>query len=418
MEHPKPTGATVYRLYGSSQRCAFPDCAERHIEVDRFTGVKICNTEVCHIHARRENGPRWNPSQTSEENRSDGNLLLLCRKHHAVVDDLRNLEYYTAAILRKWKSEQETQGVNPLDRDDIEAIGQTNFIIAAETVNLGGEGGAAPGAGGGGGAAIGPNARGGRGGDGGHIFEDGRLSNASALKPWADIIRSWPMSCPPGSGGGGEPASRIDAVGGRGGDGGDIHTGGTHHVAGGKIHVKIGRAARLPGEIGRSTYLEKINPDGSTELLTPKAHGGLSGDSYLFEDVPEVDSAAVERGVRVCCLTVVEDVAMKGGAHSVGRFGLSRIIVRNLPAEVVFTLLTAVSKASDDRIGYFVSLLFEGEEVARIAVNATERSDGCTSCSYSFPIGAHFETEGRCRIIAHASGIILCETAIEIRLPS
>ena len=138
MKHPEPTASTVFKLYGSSQRCAFPGCPEPHIEVDRNTGVKICNAEVCHIHAKSENGPRWNPSQTSEENRSDGNLLLLCRKHHAVVDDLRNVGHYTADMLRAWKAEQEAQGINPLDRDDIEAIGQTNVIIAAETINLGG----------------------------------------------------------------------------------------------------------------------------------------------------------------------------------------------------------------------------------------------------------------------------------------
>lgn len=71
MEHPKPTAATIHKLYGSSRECAFPGCTEPHIEVDENTGVKLCNTEVSHIHARAENGPRWDPSQSPEENRSD-----------------------------------------------------------------------------------------------------------------------------------------------------------------------------------------------------------------------------------------------------------------------------------------------------------------------------------------------------------
>lgn len=415
MEHPKPTGSTIYKLYGSSQRCAVPDCSELHIEVDANTGVKICNTEVCHIHARREYGPRWDAFQSPEENRSDGNLVLLCRKHHSIVDDRRNEDFYTPELLRAWKAEQEAQGGGGLAPDDMEAIEQTNVIITAETVNLGGEGGAAPSAGGGGGAAIGSNARGGRGGDGGRIFKNGRLADASALKHWTEVIGDAPGSRPPGSGGGGAPAIGDDPIGGRGGDGGDTHTG-TLTLQPGTYRARVGRGARLPGELGDASYLEKVEADGSTEPVTPKFGGALSGDSYLPDDVPEIDVAAIERGVRVCCLTVVEGASIENGAHSVRRFGLSGWDVRELPAEIVFTVLTAVTKRCDERMGYFVSLVFDGEEKARIAVWATEREDGCISCSYAFPIGACFETDGLCRIIAHASGISLCETAIEIRL--
>lgn len=414
MEHPRPTDSTIYKLYASSQRCAFPDCSEPHIEVDANTGVKICNTEVCHIHARRENGPRWDAAQSSEENRSDGNLVLLCRKHHSVVDDRRNEEFYTPDLLRSWKAEQEAQVGSPLAQDDIEAIGQTNVIITAETVNLGGEGGAAPSAGGGGGAAIGSNARGGRGGDGGRIFKDGTLADASALMPWTDVMRAATGSRPPGSGGGGAPSLGDDAVGGRGGDGGDIGVG-KMFLEAGTYKVSVGQAARLPGELGGATYIKKAEADASTEPII-KVNGGLSGDSYLPDDVPEIDAAAIERGLRVCCLTVVDGVSMENGTHSVRRFGLSAWDVRELPAEVVFNVLTATTKRSDERMGFFVSLVFDGEEKARIAVAATEREDGLMSSSYAFPIGACFETEGMCRIIAHASGISLCETAIEIRL--
>lgn len=416
MEHPKPTDSTIYKLYGSSQRCAFPNCSELHIEVDPNTGIKICNTEVCHIHARREYGPRWDASQSSEENRSDGNLVLLCRKHHSIIDDRRNEDFYTPELLRAWKAKQEAQGGTPPAPDDIEAIKQANVIvIAAETVNLGGEGGSAPSAGGGGGAAIGSNAQGGRGGDGGRIFKDGRLADASALKHWPEVIGGALDGRRAGAGGGGAPAIGDDAFGGRGGDGGDIHTG-TLTLQPGTYPVRLGRGARLPGELGGPTYMQKVEDDGSTEPVTPKAGGGLSGDSHMPDDVPEIDVAAIERGVRVCCLTVVEEASIENGTHSVRRFGLSACNVRELPAEIVFSVLTAVTKRSDERVGYFVSLVFDGEEKARIAVGAKEQEDGYMSWSSDFLIGAYFETDGLCRIIAHASGILLCETAIEIRL--
>ena len=443
MEHRKPTESTVYKLFGSSRHCAFPGCREPHIEVDENTGVKICNSEVCHIRARRENGPRWDASQSEEDNRGDCNLVLLCRKHHAVVDDRRNEKYYTPDMLKAWKAEQEGQNGSPLAPDDLEAIARTNVIIAAETVNLGGKGGAAPGAGGGGGAAIGANAQGGRGGDGGRVTTDGRLADNSELMTvnldgedgaapgaggggggviganaqggrggdggritidgrladnsellipelmlWSEVLRGTPDTRPPGSGGGGAPAIGDDAVGGRGGDG---------------------------GEIGGSAYIEKIAPDGSTELITPKARAGLSGDSYLPEDVPEIDAAAISRGVRVCCLTVVEGATVENGTHAVSRFALSAWNVCDLPGEIVFNVLTAVTKRPEERIGYFVSLFFDGEEKARIPVRVAECKRGLMTTSFCFPIGAYFETAGLCRIIAHASGISLCETAIEIR---
>lgn len=410
MEHREPTASTVYKLFGSSWHCAFPGCTEPHIEIDENTRVKICNSEVCHIRARRENGPRWDASQSEEDNRGDGNLVLLCRKHHAVVDDRRNEKYYTPDMLKAWKAEQERQNGSPLAQDDREAIAETNMIIAAETVNLGGKGGAAIGAGGGGGAAIGADAQGGRGGDGGRVTTDGRLADNSELMT---VNLDGEDGAAPGAGGGGGGVIGTNAQGGRGGDGGDIHAF-THNFKG-SYRIVVGRNARLPGEIGGSTYIEKIAPDGSAELIAPKARAGLSGDNYLPEDVPEIDAAAISRGVRVCCLTVVKGATIENGTHSVGRFALSAWNVCDLPGEIVFNVLTAVTKRPDERIGYFVSLFFDGEEKARIPVRFPECKGGFITTSFCFPIGAYFETAGLCRVIAHASGISLCETAIEIR---
>ena len=463
MEHRKPTDSTIYKLFASSRHCAFPGCTEPHIEVDENTGVKICNSEVCHIRARRENGPRWDASQSEKDNRGDGNLVLLCRKHHAVVDDRRNEKYYTPDMLKAWKAEQEGQNDSPLAPDDMEAIAETNVIITAETVNLGGEGGAAIGAGGGGGPAIGANAQGGRGGDGGRVTTDGRLGDNSELVTvnldgedgaapgaggggggaviWANaqgdrggdggrvttdgrladnselmtVNLGGKGGAAPGAGGGGGAAIGANAQGGRGGDGGDIHSF-THTLDKGSCsRIVVGQNAGLPEEIGGSTYIEKIAPDGSSEMITPKARAGLSGDSYLPEDVPEIDAAAISRGVRVCCLTVVEGVTIENGTHAVSRFALSAWNVCDLPAEIVFNVLTAVTKRPDEKIGYFVSLLFDGEEKARIAVGAYGCEDGLMTHSFCIPIGACFETAGICKIIAHASGISLCETAIDIR---
>jgi hypothetical protein len=72
------------------------------------TGERVLNSEVAHIHARREGGPRWNPAMSAEENRGYDNLILLCKPHASEID--ATPQHFPAGLLRKWKHAQvETQ---------------------------------------------------------------------------------------------------------------------------------------------------------------------------------------------------------------------------------------------------------------------------------------------------------------------
>lgn len=42
--------------------------------------------EICHIRARNEGGARFDVTQTEEERQGFNNLVLLCRRHHKMVD--------------------------------------------------------------------------------------------------------------------------------------------------------------------------------------------------------------------------------------------------------------------------------------------------------------------------------------------
>ncbi len=68
------------------------------------TGSRVLNSQVAHIHARRKNGPRWNPAMTGEENRSYGNLIVLCLEHASEIDITP--EQFPADTLRVWKRVQ------------------------------------------------------------------------------------------------------------------------------------------------------------------------------------------------------------------------------------------------------------------------------------------------------------------------
>lgn len=84
--HPVPTDAVVKQLYGTASVCAFPKCREP-LYRELADGSRVLNSRVAHIAARSEDGPRWRDEQSENENRSFGNLLLLCIPHASEVDD-------------------------------------------------------------------------------------------------------------------------------------------------------------------------------------------------------------------------------------------------------------------------------------------------------------------------------------------
>ena len=78
----QPTTSTVKRLFAASGgRCAFPSCTASLVLPN---GAIIA--EMAHIRAFSPGGPRYDPSQTSDERNGYENLLILCPTHHALVD--------------------------------------------------------------------------------------------------------------------------------------------------------------------------------------------------------------------------------------------------------------------------------------------------------------------------------------------
>jgi tetratricopeptide (TPR) repeat protein len=79
----------------SGNQCAFPGCNHPLISEK---GAFIA--QICHIEAANEGGPRYNEHQTDEERRAEGNLLLLCYRHHKETDDVAE---YTVQHLQGMK---------------------------------------------------------------------------------------------------------------------------------------------------------------------------------------------------------------------------------------------------------------------------------------------------------------------------
>lgn len=111
IEHQPPTDSTKRQLLAAcGNQCAFSACSE--IIVDRDHGVLV--GKIAHIKARRENGPRFDHTQTEEENRSASNLIALCGKHHDIVD--ARPDRYPAEALFEMKLEHEERIEKSADR--------------------------------------------------------------------------------------------------------------------------------------------------------------------------------------------------------------------------------------------------------------------------------------------------------------
>ena len=67
----------------SGNRCAFPGCGSQLWLADR----DLLLGEICHVRGDKPGALRHDPTQSDEERHGFGNLLYLCRNHHAEVDN-------------------------------------------------------------------------------------------------------------------------------------------------------------------------------------------------------------------------------------------------------------------------------------------------------------------------------------------
>ena len=108
----EPTRQTIKKLFAlSGNICAFPGCSRPLVEsAGTITG------EICHIQARNEGGPRFNPQLTSKQIHSFKNLILLCGDHHKIIDDQPHI--YTTEVLFDLKKMHESSVSRPESQED------------------------------------------------------------------------------------------------------------------------------------------------------------------------------------------------------------------------------------------------------------------------------------------------------------
>jgi hypothetical protein len=107
----QPLLSSVKALFAKSRnRCAFPDCVCRLVEpTGTVTG------EICHIRAEKSRGPRYDKNYPTERRNAAENLILMCRRHHKLIDT--ETRTYKTEVLLRMKQDHEEGGVVEISPD-------------------------------------------------------------------------------------------------------------------------------------------------------------------------------------------------------------------------------------------------------------------------------------------------------------
>ena len=87
-------------------RCSFPNCGQFTLGPSNTDlEKKINNGIAAHISAAAENGPRFDPTMTTEQRKSLDNGIWMCRNHGNLID--ADFNTYTVQQLKEWKIQAE-----------------------------------------------------------------------------------------------------------------------------------------------------------------------------------------------------------------------------------------------------------------------------------------------------------------------
>ena len=91
-------------LIRAGGKCSFKDCNNR-LSIKEKDGKVTNVSEIAHIRAEKEKGPRFDPQFDIKKIHDYENLILLCREHHKLVDDRTDI--YSIEKLIEMKKEHE-----------------------------------------------------------------------------------------------------------------------------------------------------------------------------------------------------------------------------------------------------------------------------------------------------------------------
>ncbi|MGI5484982.1 hypothetical protein [Streptomyces lavendofoliae] len=118
----------------SGNECAWPTC--RQVLVPSEGGWF---GHIAHIRAAKPGGPRFDETMTNNQRREFDNLLLLCAKHHRLIDDGETAHRYSREDLEEIKRQHEGRFAHALDdlsREEEQYVDYTASITAVHCSTL------------------------------------------------------------------------------------------------------------------------------------------------------------------------------------------------------------------------------------------------------------------------------------------
>lgn len=110
-------------LSASGNQCAHPHCEELILDLEHQTIIG----QICHIKGSKPKAPRYDLTQSKLERDHYDNLIVLCPKHHKIIDD--NPEQYPFELLLDWKQSHEHRVSNIEDKG---WLGKKKTVIYVE----------------------------------------------------------------------------------------------------------------------------------------------------------------------------------------------------------------------------------------------------------------------------------------------
>ena len=92
----------------SKNRCAFPECHEPLLDYK----TRTITGERCHIKGEKPKSARYDPKQSPKERDGFENLIMMCEKHHKIID--ADLDTYIVEVLMEMKRKhEESSDISP-----------------------------------------------------------------------------------------------------------------------------------------------------------------------------------------------------------------------------------------------------------------------------------------------------------------
>lgn len=113
----------------SGGRCAFPGCPKQLVEEGGSEDDPAIIAEMAHIVAEKREGPRGKSDLSDKERNAHGNLILLCRDHHKIIDDQPMT--FSIPVLKEMKKRHEENFGSPTS----EAYAIIQPLVEEDTVS-------------------------------------------------------------------------------------------------------------------------------------------------------------------------------------------------------------------------------------------------------------------------------------------